>query len=172
MRRWIPMMLLALTLVAPTEAFAFKWSDLFGGGKKDVYGFQWIDESGGKHSLAEYQGKPLILHLWASWCQPCKEEMPSMTAWVEEHPSVHFLPVSLDHDIRKAADFLNEKGIEFKALLTDEAQARRVGAISLPTTLVVDANGLVQLNLRGPQDWKSKMLNDRLLDALHSHQGE
>ena len=95
-----------------------------------------------------------------------------MTAWVEEHPSVHFLPVSLDHDIRKAADFLNEKGIEFKALLTDEAQARRVGAISLPTTLVVDANGLVQLNLRGPQDWKSKMLNDRLLDALHSHQGE
>ena len=166
MRRHIAIVLLVWALVAPAEAFAFKWSDLFGGDAKGAYGFQWTDETGGNHSLAEYRGRPLILHLWASWCQPCQEEMASMSAWVKEHPAVLFLPVSLDRDIRNAADFLNAKGIDFPALLSDEVQARRIGAISLPTTMVIDAEGMVKLNLRGSRDWASGMLTDRLFEAL------
>ena len=169
MRRCIAIFLLAWALVAPVEAYAFKWSDLFGGGAKDAYGFKWTDEAGDSHSLVEYRGRPLILHLWASWCSPCQEEMASMVEWVKAHPSVIFLPVSLDHDIQKAAGFLNDRKIDFPALLTDEVQARKIGALSLPTTMVIDDKGVVQLNLRGSRDWTSEMLTDRLFEALNPH---
>lgn len=168
MRRWISLVLLAWTLLTPVQAAAFEWSSIFGGSEKGAYSFRWVDQSGAKHSLEEYKGRPLILHLWASWCSPCQEEMDSMAEWVKAHPSVIFIPVSLDHDIKKAAAFLSDRGIGFPALLTDEAQARKIGALSLPTTMVISAEGEVVQNHRGGRDWMSDSFSSRLLKDLES----
>lgn len=168
MARWITALLLIGMTMAPAEAAGFKWSDIFGGASKDAYSFKWVDRAGKAHSLAEYKGKALILHFWASWCRPCKEEMSAMTEWVRAHPDVIFLPVSLDKNIRDAEHFLKSRDIDFPALLTDEAQARGVGAASLPTTMVIDAEGSVQQNHRGSRDWGNRAFSAQLLEGLSS----
>jgi len=161
-------MLLVWTLLSPSQAAALDLSDIFGKSAKDVYSFGWVDQSGAKHSLEEYKGRSLILHLWASWCPPCQEEMDTMSRWVEQHPEVLFVPVSLDHSINKAAEFLSDRGIRFSVLLSDEVQARKIGAISLPTTMVIDAEGVVRQLHRGARDWSSEIFSSQLLEGLQA----
>ena len=164
--RWITVLMLICMAVGPAQAAGFKWSDIFGGSAKDAYSFKWMDKAGAMHSLGEFKGRALIIHFWASWCRPCTEEMSGMLKWVKAHPDVTFLPVSLDKNARDAERFLTSREIDFPVLLTDEAQARGIGAVSLPTTMVIATDGAVKQNHRGPRDWNSSAFSSQLLDGL------
>ena len=78
----IPAMMLLLLLLAPGIATADS--------------FRWVDDGGKLHSLEEYRDKAVIVHIWATWCSPCRSEMPELSAWLQAHPDVIFLPVSVD----------------------------------------------------------------------------
>jgi len=128
--------------------------------------FEWKDSSGASHSLAEFHGKPVILHLWASWCFPCRNEMPELAAWLKQHPEVTFIPVSLDSDSQDARTFLQQAHITMPVLFTDEGQALGIGARGLPTTAIVDTSGEIRQMWLGAQQWQSSAWNEKLLSAL------
>ncbi len=128
--------------------------------------FTWTDERGARHQLDEYRGKPLLLHLWASWCPPCRTEMPELTAWLKKHPEVTILPVSLDRNIADARNFLDRNHFDLPALLTDSGQAMGLGARGLPTTIVISADGRIERGFIGARDWNDPSFSDLILESF------
>ncbi len=118
--------------------------------------FRWQDASGKTHSLEEWRGKPLIVHLWASWCPPCRAEMPQLARWKARHPEARMLIVSLDRDAGEARAFLQRNDIHIPVLTTDSNEAFALGARALPSTILVRADGGVARILTGDQDWSEQ----------------
>ncbi len=130
-------------------------------------GFHWQDADGNAHSLDEWRGKPLIVHLWASWCPPCRKEMPQLARWMTRHPGARLLVVSLDRDADAARAFLQRHRIALPVLTTDSNEAFALGARALPSTILIRADGSVARVLTGDQDWSENSATVRaLLQAL------
>jgi len=128
--------------------------------------FRWLDADGQMHTLEEYRGKPVILHVWASWCGPCRNEMPELSRWILEHPDVPLLVVSVDESQKDAADFLKHKNIDAPLLLTDGREASSLGIRVLPSTLVFAGNGEVKRRMSGSQAWTDAAFNQALLKDI------
>ncbi|MDX8398368.1 MAG: TlpA disulfide reductase family protein [Mariprofundaceae bacterium] len=126
--------------------------------------FKWVDTQGDVHEFAnEYQGQPVILHFWASWCPPCVAEMPEMSTWLKLHPEVKILPVSLDQNIETVQAFLKENRLELPALLTDQNQAAKMGIRGLPTSILMAADGSIISSRIGSQNWQHGNWSQQLL---------
>ena len=109
--------------------------------------FTVYDKDGNPVTLHDFLGKPIVLNFWASWCGPCKSEMP---AFQEQYESlgddVHFIMVNMTDGSREtvqtATTFLNAQGYTFPVYFdSDRAAAITYGAYSLPTTYFIDENG-------------------------------
>jgi len=127
---------------------------------------QWQDEQGTIHSLDEYKGKPVLVHFWASWCGPCRGEMPKLTAWLKQHPQVTIIPISLDDSIADAKAFLTEHQFALPAQIGDQNQAFALGARGLPTTMTISASGDITARQIGALPWDDPQLSKAVLQAL------
>ena len=109
--------------------------------------FTVYDEAGNPHKLSDFRGKPVILNFWASWCGPCKSEMPDFQESFEANgEKIHFVMVNLtDGDqetVETAADFLREKGYTFPAYFDTDMEAAMVyGVQAIPVTYFIDDAG-------------------------------
>jgi thiol-disulfide isomerase/thioredoxin len=124
------------------------------------------DRQGAVRDLAVKSGRGLILHFWATWCGPCREEMPGLVKFVKEtkgDPNVEFLAVSVDEDWKVVDAWLKERGIADLPLALDPKgdTARRVGTKLFPETWFVAPSGEIFHYVDGPADW-----NDPKLRAL------
>jgi thiol-disulfide isomerase/thioredoxin len=92
----------------------------------------------------EEDGRPVILNFWASWCPPCREEMPDLQAAAGAHPEVLILGVATDDDPLAAERFVEENGISYPTGF-DEAErvARRYPSPALPSTYVISGDGML-----------------------------
>ena len=124
--------------------------------------FRWLDNKNAMHTLEEYKGTPVLLHIWASWCGPCRQEMPEMASWMQSHPNITLIPVSVDDSKDDAVQFLRARGLDLPMLLTDGREAASLGVRVLPTTLVISGNGTVQRRLMGQQAWGSQAFSKAL----------
>lgn len=100
---------------------------------------------------APVSGKVTVLNFWATWCPPCREEMPELDKFAAANPAVAFYAVNLEEPAPKVADFLRENGYKMPVLLDTRgsvAQTYRVRAI--PTTVVIDRDGVVKYRKTGP----------------------
>jgi len=129
--------------------------------------FKWMDQQGNIHSLDELKGKPLVLHLWASWCPPCQAELPEFAAWLNRHPEITTVPVSLDSSLADASAFITIKKITMPTLLSDSSQAGKLGVRGLPTTLIIAADGSITQRYLGPRNWNDQTFNQQLSKQLH-----
>ncbi|WP_414449651.1 TlpA family protein disulfide reductase [Burkholderia sp. 22PA0099] len=88
-------------------------------------------------------GKPVVANLWASWCPPCRREMPVLARAQGEHANVAILMINQGEDARTVRAFLDSQGLHFGNVLLDPASSamRAYGSRGLPTTLFFDANG-------------------------------
>jgi len=127
---------------------------------------QWTDDNGTSASLADYRGRPLVIHFWASWCPPCRTEMPELETWVDEHPEVDFLPITLDVNINDAIAFLKSKKIDFPALQGSAEEISRLGVRGLPATVIIGAGGEVLRLKAGVLDWDDEAATGEVLEAL------
>ncbi|MBN3726647.1 TlpA family protein disulfide reductase, partial [Burkholderia sp. Ac-20379] len=94
-------------------------------------------------SLTITAGKPVVVNLWASWCPPCRREMPVLARAQADHANVAVLMIDQGEDARTVRAFLDSQGLRFGAVLLDPSSSamRAYGSRGLPTTLFFDANG-------------------------------
>lgn len=99
--------------------------------------------SGQSMALHDYRGKPLVINIWATWCPPCRREMPVLQQAQHEYPHVTFLFVNQGETPENVSTFLATTGLSLTHVLFDGAGqlAQRVGSMALPTTLFYGADG-------------------------------
>lgn len=126
----------------------------------DAPDFTLPDLQGKPHRLSDFRGRVVFLNLWATWCPPCRLEMPSMEALYRRlrHRDLVMLAVAEDAGGAAAvAPFVREVGLTFPVLLDPEATlSPRYGATGYPETFIIDRDGRVVNHTIGPQDWDSE----------------
>ena len=105
--------------------------------------FTMLDKDGNEVTLASFFGKPIILNFWASWCGPCKMEMPEIQKFYEQYgEEIQFLLVSVDDSVDTAKAFIADSGYTFPVYFdTTSMGAYSYGASSIPLTYFIDAEG-------------------------------
>jgi peroxiredoxin len=108
--------------------------------------------------LSDYRGKKVILNFWATWCPPCKAEMPHMQNFYEENKDkgVEILAVNLtnmDKGVDEVQKFVKEYGLTFTIPLDEEGVAGTTyQAFTIPTSYILDENGVITKKIVGPMD--------------------
>ncbi len=132
---------------------------------------QFADAAGQGHSLAEFRGRPVVLNIWATWCVPCRKEMPALDRLQTTLAGSDALVLALSIDSKGPSvvkSFYQETGISSLGIYVDAtgSASRRVGAVGIPTTLFVDRNGQEVGRKAGAADWDSpeilKLIRERL----------
>lgn len=109
--------------------------------------FTVFDADGNPHKLSDFFGKPIVLNFWASWCGPCKSEMPDFDAAYQTYgEGIHFLMVNLTDGSREtvqtASDFIAQQGYTFPVYFdTNYSAAMAYGTSAIPVTFFIDADG-------------------------------
>lgn len=93
--------------------------------------------------LADYKGGPLVINLWATWCPPCRREMPVLERAQHQRPDVTFLFVNQAESMQSVSTFLATQGLTLDNVLFDASGrlGQAVGSMALPTTLFYQADG-------------------------------
>jgi thiol-disulfide isomerase/thioredoxin len=122
------------------------------------------DMTGAEVTLAAFRGRVLVLNLWATWCAPCRKEMPALDTLQRELGGADFEVVAVNIDTRnfdKPKQFLAETGVRALAYYADPTarifqDLKAAGrAFGMPTTLVIDREGCELARLAGPAEWAS-----------------
>lgn len=129
--------------------------------------FTLIDMQGQKVSLSQYRGKVVIINFWATWCPPCREEMPSMEKLYQDYQDkgLVMLAVNVEENGREVvADFLEKTPYSFSILLDEDNTVQDTyGVYRFPESYIIDRNGIVVEKIIGGRDWLSgptfKMIN-------------
>lgn len=126
----------------------------------DLPEFTFAGADGKPKSLADFRGKIVLLNIWATWCVPCREEMPALDALETKLGGKDFAVAAVNIDKggpEKAAAFLKETGATHLALYTDPSGKlfSTLKAVGMPTTLLIDRDGKEIARLVGPADWAS-----------------
>ena len=139
------------------------------------------DEAGTAMTIADFKGKALLVNFWASWCVPCREEMPALDAIATKFNSDRFmvLPINLDigeDGLEKAESFLADNGFANLPLFADNSfdafkrLQQEAVAIGLPATLILDGNGCELAVLQGPAHWDTPD-GERVVETLLALEG-
>ena len=116
------------------------------------------DGKGTKRRLAEFRGKVVLLNIWATWCGPCRKEMPTLDRLQSRLGSQDFEVVALSIDrggqvaVKSFYDEINVKALAIYVDATTEAQAQ-LGIVGVPTTLLIDPEGREIARYTGPAEW-------------------
>lgn len=127
-------------------------------------GFELTNLDGDKVRLSELKGKKIILNFWATWCPPCKAEMPHMQNYYEdfaEDDNVEILAVNLTSgDSEKSVKkFVKDYGLTFQVPMDVTGEiGEKYQAITIPTSYMIDTKGRIQNKIIGPMD--EKMIKD------------
>jgi thiol-disulfide isomerase/thioredoxin len=156
------LVLLAVLLVgmgvspAPAEASGMVMHD----SPKTLPDIQFQDGDGHARSIADFRNKVVLLNVWATWCVPCRKEMPTLDRLQSELGSNDFEVVALSID-RGGADavrkFFGEIGVAHLAIYIDTSGKtfRDLAVVGLPTTLLIDRGGREIGRLVGPAEWNT-----------------
>ena len=120
----------------------------------------FVDGGGRNLTLADFRGRVVLLNVWATWCVPCREEMPTLDALLGRlgGPDFHVLPLSIDEGgLEPVRRFYTEIGIRhLDTYLAESVRALAAFAVAgLPTTILIDREGRERGRLVGPAEWDS-----------------
>ena len=125
----------------------------------------FVDESSINHSLDDFSGKVTLVNLWATWCKPCKEEMPSLDRLQGKFDKSKFevIAINLDRGPKaKAQSFFKDNDIKNISLYFDSKNniPREIKALGLPATILINQDGKQIAKYLGPADWEDQYFID------------
>lgn len=127
------------------------------------------DLEGRPHRLSDYRGRVVLVNFWATWCAPCRDEMPSIQALKEKLAGKPFtvLAVNLDEPEPRIRKFLSQMKVDFTILRDSEKRAARAwNARILPASYIVGRDGRVRYTLVGEIDWANEHMVARISELL------
>ncbi len=132
----------------------------------------FFDATDAEQPLSNWQGKWVVLNFWATWCAPCRKEMPMLDALQVAMPDLAVLPVATG---RNAVDgierFYDEAGVTHLPVLRDPKSdlARSVGVMALPVTLILNPEGQEVARLIGDAEWNGESAKAILAALMAGH---
>ena len=167
--RWLKEAFVAFALVAVAAVGISKAVQHFGGKTERARSaveadavdyaapsFRLPARGGGEIELAALHGKLVLVNFWATWCPPCREEMPSLTRLSQQFDpgSFEVLTVSVDEGWAPVEKFLAQPQTPFRVALDTGAKTSRIyGTTKFPESYLVDRDGKVRLKFVGPRNW-------------------
>lgn len=119
--------------------------------------------------LQEQRGKVVLVNFWATWCGPCRKEMPHLNRIAAKYKSAGLvlLGVNVDDDVRKAAEVAEKLNVNFPVLLdTDKSVSKLYDLNAMPSTMVIDRSGKVRFLHRGYQDGYEDTYDQQIRELL------
>jgi thiol-disulfide isomerase/thioredoxin len=117
-----------------------------------------LDAEDAEHALADYRGKWVVLNFWATWCAPCRHEMPSLDRLQVAMPEIAVVPVATGRNAVTGIErFFEEAGVKALPILRDPKSdlARAMGVLGLPVTVILNPEGQEVARLIGDAEWDS-----------------
>ncbi|MBN2801385.1 MAG: redoxin domain-containing protein [Deltaproteobacteria bacterium] len=102
------------------------------------------DLNGKTVRLEDFRGQVVVLNFWATWCGPCRAEIPTFSRFAQRHPEVPVLGIAVDGSRAQLRSAQKSMGIAYPILLGDKATVAAYGASTLPTTVIVDEEGHIR----------------------------
>jgi len=164
----IPALLTAACLLLPAvSAAADADTDLLEPmpDKPPAPGFELQGPHGRTHSLADMRGQPVIINFWATWCPPCRAEMPAMQrGWeVVQEEGIRVVAVNVGESKDEVGAFAQQLGLDFPLPIdTDMSVSQQWPMKGLPTTFVLDPQGRIVYRAQGEREWDDPALLDRV----------
>lgn len=127
-----------------------------------------LDRDGNKVDISGFRGKTLFINVWASWCGPCRIEMPyiqSLYDKVKEQNNIEFLMVATDNDFSKSLQFVKTKEFTFPVYHAFEGLNSSMFTKSIPVTMIVDPEGKVIYYLNGTNNFDTDHFRNFLLQS-------
>ena len=125
----------------------------------EIVDFELQDLSGETRRLSDFKGKVVFLNFWATWCGPCRFEMPSMETLYRRFKGsgLEIVAVNLQEDRGSVQRFVDEQGLSFHVLLDTTGRiGATYGARSIPTTYIIDRDGFVRAGTVGAREWDTE----------------
>jgi len=129
--------------------------------------FALKSSSGENLRLSEYRGDVVMVNFWATWCGPCRQEMPLLDELYTRYERVGFslLGVNIDDDSRKAMNMISELGVNFPVLFDDRKEVSKLYEVdAMPVTVIIDREG----NVRHVHQGYKPGYEDKYLDEIRS----
>ena len=134
--------------------------------------FQLIDLKGEPIALSDYKGKVILLNFWATWCGPCRVEMPAIETLYKDlqNEGLEVLAISIDPQGEEVTQpFQEAMGLTFPILHDPKYQVGAAyGARTLPMTYLIDRNGVIRQRIFGARDWSGTDARELIRTLLHN----
>ena len=127
------------------------------------------DVNGTTHDLASYRGRVVLINFWATWCVPCRDEMPSIQKLRDRLAGKPFVvfAVNVDEPDSRVRNFLNETRLDLPTLLDQNKTVTRAwGVRVMPTTFIVGRDGRLRYRAVGDLDWSGDVVVGTILQLL------
>jgi len=131
--------------------------------------FSLKDVDGVVHRLSDYRGKVVVLNFWATWCPPCREELPSMERAHKllAADAIKIVAINVGEDADTIFTFTADYEMSYDVLMdTDSKVIKQYPVIGLPTTFVIDPQGRIVYRAVGSRDWADERLLKKLRALL------
>jgi len=137
--------------------------------KPEAHEFSLLDTDGKRHVLKNYRGKVLIINFWATWCPPCRFELPAMERAYQKlkKHNIEILAIDVGEDADTIFTFTADYPVSFPLLMDIDSQViNHYPVIGLPTTFIVDKQGHLRYRAIGTRKWD----NDAVIQVIKSLQ--
>jgi thiol-disulfide isomerase/thioredoxin len=139
----------------------------------DIAEVRFVDADGRPMSLADFRGKQVLLNIWATWCGPCREEMPTLERLQTRlgGPDFQVVALSIDRDgVNVVRDFYAELDLQALRIYVDTSTMTPINlnVLGVPTTLLIDENGREIGRYAGPAEWDSEAVISAIRERLNA----
>jgi cytochrome c biogenesis protein CcmG, thiol:disulfide interchange protein DsbE len=113
--------------------------------------------------LNKLRGRIVVLNLWATWCAPCIEELPSLLAMQRQNPDIAVVAISLDQDESTYREFLVRHNVDLVTIRDESGRINSLyGTAQIPETYVIDRDGILRRKFVSAQNWTSPEISEYL----------